>query len=94
MLKKVEDIVITGVWKVKKNYPIRNNIVILTVTKSFGVPTRNASRANVLFLRHRQELFDSTALQGQSELLASFEYARRKLQNIWKVDISVVKCYN
>jgi hypothetical protein len=38
----------------------------------------------MLFLRHRQALFDSTALQGQFGLSTSFEYARRKLQNIWK----------
>jgi hypothetical protein len=38
----------------------------------------------MLFLRHCQALFDSTALQGQSELSTYFVYARRKLQNIWK----------
>jgi len=85
MLKKVEDIVITGVRRVKKNYPIRNIIVILTITKSFGIPTCKAARVSMLFLRHRQVIFDRTALQGQSELSTSFEYARRKHQNIWKV---------
>jgi hypothetical protein len=84
MLKKVEDIVITGVGRVKKNYPLRNIIVILTITKSFGIPTRYAARVNMTFLCHRQALFDSTVLQGQSELLTFFEYARQKLQNIWK----------
>jgi hypothetical protein len=73
-----------GVRRVKKNYPIGNIIVILTITESFEIPTRNAARVNVLFLRHRQALFDSTALQGQSELSTSFECVRRKLQNIWK----------
>ena len=91
MLKKLEDIVITGVRRVKKNYPIRNIIFISTIRKSLGIPTRNAARVSALFLRGRQALFDSTALQGQSELSTSFEYARRKLQNIWK---SAMKCYN
>jgi hypothetical protein len=91
MLKKLDDIVISWVRRVKKNYPIRNIIVISTIRKSLEIPTRNAARVNMLFLRHRQALFDSTALQGQSELSTYFEYARRKLKNIWK---SAMKCYN
>jgi hypothetical protein len=83
-MKKVEDIVITEVRRVKKNYPIRNIIIILTITKSFGIPTRNAARVNMLIFRHREALFDITVLQGQSELSTTFEYTRRKLQNIWK----------
>jgi hypothetical protein len=80
MLKKVADIVTTGVRRVKKNYLICNIIVIWTIAKSFGISTCNAARVNITplhaLLTSPSSTFDSTVLQEKSELSASFEYAK------------------
>ena len=47
MLKKVADIVTSGVRRVKKNNPIRNIIVILIITKSSGISTHNAGKGKI-----------------------------------------------